>query len=994
MPTPTPDGTSVVAPPLHSQPAHFSSLSPTPPPDPSSASSELNVLHSAASTSFVRVLVLLSCLGGACAFVFCVCIRWSCYKNGVLPAQPWMGQLYTGEYPAPRFVFMLLYNFIPRQHVFAAFVLCWAFSFRKSGREEEEDEVEAFDFTRLVEWKRFLRTVALDICAGCERVIVHFKRPTTSASPSTSTAPPSSVADQPGLSQSLLDNDALSSPVSAPLSVANAATPTATALDGVEKESLAMGALLSCLYFMGSLFVAPLCVLRWYCTPRHRRELFYRLFLWNAAFTLVERVPLLLTIAFGAPTFDLAGVIGPVMRWVGYTESGLATVINGVPRSYIISRLIPCAEFLFLVVVFRPSRIDKRERAVPPRRDQEAEQGAGGDSGLEEGDVERRYSSSAVEPIAFDVAPSDLDQDADAPADTDPTSPASTGPHDDAESPTSASYYDDEEDVAYSPRRIRATLVHWLRRMSNAEQRPSLLWVWLAVYLGIEFGHSALLWWVTIDVSEAVVSTSLEQFSQSRLVFFFATLGPMLLLEQWWHCTSTEHRLAFARRREHESGAGWAHDLHHSSLTGRPCSCHWWRVAVVAWTLSFGFLMFNNELGAAFGRVKGKPDDALLAYTWLVVKFFLFMSLWKIAVMWSASYALPAGGVVAAVFPIQLLEDTWSYIFFTSFAPFSWLFWTLCVVHFVKTLLRDLNVPYLVVNVAVRRLYRLLRPHAPRVARSSADVDVLGLPRGWQTTYDRRLLRHQNFLTFVCAKVIVLSVFAADMLPEYWAGLSSYVITTYITEIDRAFRVVALLWLIGQQVASHGLTLLILQRYEAWQNNGAARDDKQQQGDKDADLPAVELYAAPTTPTADSAAQSRQWDEAKEEVKEEPAGKDLVDESKASLHVDPDADPASPTAMPASFAEPRLSLSSPRSSATIVLALRPADAGGAGGTGSVASMLDVNWRSRVLFFSLAVLRVSVDCVTQAALNKHRYPQAWAPPWGGTPNPDVRCVTGW
>ena len=915
--------------------------------------SGLELWQRSSSSSYSRILLILLVFSFLTSFLYVLVTRLSCSPTTATAPFPTHAQLITGDHPHLRFIVYTLYFYIPKTQAFAAFILCWAFALkpqRSTSRRpsraeggangegaaddeecsEEGEEVEEdgdgsnwLDLTRLSGWTRLFRLMRADAKGGARRIGQHFALPPPPSSSSPTSSPSISPYPTSHLSESLLnDPEAPLPPHPLKLHLKSSSSTSSPSSSSPSPSTSMPAYLLTCLlHLTRALLVSPFLFLRWFASPFTPRAIFYRLFLWNFAYITLKTLPVQILVVYGIPDYGLPPMVQPLMTWLGFnTRFVSAVALGGVSESVhrFFQYLFP---FVLVLLYFRPSRLQRPHE--------------GGHDKPDISKPEPQDSPSSPSSVATDSPCSTLTS---SPVGSLPDSPADGLP---SPSPSGKA----RRRVLPLPPQLRALLA----------RRPSVLGVWFVAFMLLE--AAATLWqgWVMVDWTGSQLYEWRLWLNTNRPIIWFCSLVPALIVEELLHCRSAEHRHAFPAPSKLRSPRGGELS---TPFPSHACSCYWWRVVMLALLVSWGFYTFTILLGGEYGRVKGDPADQFFASTWLVLRFYLFMGLWKACAMWLALYALPAGSSVACIFPIQLTEDVWSCIFFTSFTPWSYLFWLLCVVHFVKTLLRDLNVPFFLLSTASHQLQQFFS-----ISRRNQPRSLPQLSPGWRGSYDRRVLRHQNFLTFVCAKIIVLASLVVDLLPE---SIGSYGLTPLIGETDRLWRVLALCWLIGQQLANHALVLALLK----WLETVERRKAEEQEGE--AASVAAAVVVAPASPRSELAA-GQQAEPSPCAVSSPSAGAQWEEKVQAEcshpspeLHITTDLPPsASPT-----------SPFTPSSSFPSFERHHP----------GVVALLDANWRSHFLFFLLCILRISFETLNSGMGPAHHTTTQSMP--------DARCVTGW
>ena len=155
-------------------------------------------------------------------------------------------------------------------------------------------------------------------------------------------------------------------------------------------------------------------------------------------------------------------------------------------------------------------------------------------------------------------------------------------------------------------------------------------------------------------------------------------------------------------------------------------------------------------------------------------------------------------------------------LIFSSFTPFSSLFFLLAALHAAKTLIRDLD---LVTSALVAIPLLRRSPTSPPLTLRS----LLRATSHWRWTFPRRVLRHQNLLTEVVAKVIVVGCFAADSV-DGGIGPPLMLIDPTLPffglywekqQRERLMIIAGLMYLVLQQCGVHAVTMRLLDVIDA-----------------------------------------------------------------------------------------------------------------------------------------------------------------------------------
>ena len=216
-------------------------------------------------------------------------------------------------------------------------------------------------------------------------------------------------------------------------------------------------------------------------------------------------------------------------------------------------------------------------------------------------------------------------------------------------------------------------------------------------------------------------------------------------------------------------------------------------------------------------------DSSLHQRALTVLTFYGLMLIWQLIVRYVAMHALPRGSSLAVLFPLQLIEDVWADLIFTSFTPFSWSFFVISFLHVSKTFIRDFD------------LLPSILLYLPTLFASTSSASVracLTQSNSWRLAFPRRVLRHQNLVTELCAKVVVVAVLCGDMVGEGVLGPPMMLIDPTVPfngvywdeqKRQRGMIVAALVFLMFQQCVVHAVVLRLLGRID-----GMAQEDKMQ----------------------------------------------------------------------------------------------------------------------------------------------------------------------
>ena len=727
------------------------------------------------SSSYPRVFVLLTSSSFVFALVLSVSIRLSCNPD-VLVASRMLGRRMTGSVVWLRFILQSMRLLLPFPHVFAALLYSYALEFNKRRRNSEERDGQPpsryqpqpnIDLTRAAGWKQLGVEGWTDGKEAAVRVWRYFSHPWTTSSPAARLA----VSE---LSEALREADQADSSSSG--------------------HCRASSCVLSVVDFVCfRLFLCPFYFLRWYVTPLSFRSVFYRLLLRSVVFSACYGWPINIDRAYGVQFY-----LDRLPDWL--QRQGLDVDIamglsNGWPQFFVFQEaFFKCVDLLLLVVWCRPSKVKRRgafdlqnngwlQHLVPA---EEAEQG---EDEVDEQQQQQQQSLGAQK------ARAEAEECCEVRSDDSASVPSSASPS------------------------LLARAVAWLQRALT--RRPSLLWLWVAFYASAVLLPALYELWVTLEWSRTITYAYWTWFGAYHKLILFSSLFPFLFIEHCIHVRGPEHARAFP-----ESAIPWFQQCdtpHHGPSHGEQaspphgehahaalptCSCLLTRLLVLGVVASWYFNDMSSVLMNDYGGVM--KDTSMWSYydlTWRVLSFYCTVMAWKLAVRWVALGALPGATSVVPVFAIQLVEDVWSFLFFTSCAPFSPAFFFVCALHSVKTLGRDLNVPFHVACLLADRVNRLAVRRGGKVA-SSLPVSCMPAP-GWRMTRKRNMMRHQNFLAFTCAKLIVLACFLADLLP---ASMGSYGVSTKLSQMERAGKIVAIVWVVAQQALIHWFTL----RFVTW----------------------------------------------------------------------------------------------------------------------------------------------------------------------------------
>ena len=348
--------------------------------------------------------------------------------------------------------------------------------------------------------------------------------------------------------------------------------------------------------------------------------------------------------------------------------------------------------------------------------------------------------------------------------------------------------------------------------------------VWVPVVCIACFWYAwTVLEWANFPINSLWQAMRLWQITTSTYPLYsflavFTILAAFLLLDAYRHL-------------RHE-----AHLVH--AFTPAGCSCRLPYLLLLCCLLSMDAIVFL--ILAPLSDVIREQYFSTSA-TWLhrvgtIALFYSLMLLWQGMVRYVAMVALPRGSSVAVLFPIQLVEDVWADLIFSSFTPFSPLFFLLAALHACKTLVRDLDLlTSVLVVIPLLRIPRsppspLSPPSSPSSPSSpspypspspSPPLTLRSLLRAtshWRWTFPRRVLRHQNLLTEVVAKVIVVGCFAADSV-DGSIGPPLMLIDPTLPffglywekqQRERLMIIAGLLFLVLQQCGVHVLTMKTL----------------------------------------------------------------------------------------------------------------------------------------------------------------------------------------
>jgi len=215
-------------------------------------------------------------------------------------------------------------------------------------------------------------------------------------------------------------------------------------------------------------------------------------------------------------------------------------------------------------------------------------------------------------------------------------------------------------------------------------------------------------------------------------------------------------------------------------------------------------------------------DSSLHQRTLTVMSFYALMLLWQIIVRYVAMHALPRGSSLAVLFPVMLIEDVWADLIFTSFTPFSLSFFFISTLHTMKTFVRDFD------------LLPSILLYLPTLLASPSTASLracLTQSSGWRLAFPRRVLRHQNLVTELCAKVVVVAVLCGDMVGESVVGPPMMLLDPSLPvdavqwdeqRRQRGMIVAALVFLMILQCVVHAVVLRLL----GWIDGMEHEDDK------------------------------------------------------------------------------------------------------------------------------------------------------------------------
>ena len=739
------------------------------------------------SSSYSRVFLLLTSTSFVFAIACAISIRLSC-DPAVLVASGTIGRRWTGIAVWPRFIVQSLRVLSPVHHAFAALLYSYALAFRRRTGSERDGQLASrhqsaatIDFSTLSGCQQFAVEVGRDTKDAAERLWQYFFQPTST---------PSAAATRPvnGLSESLLDA---------------APSHDVSAMSVVVRSRLT-SAVVSVLYFCRRLLASPFYFLRWYLTPLSFRSVYYRLTVRALITAALHSVPVNIERAYGAHVyFDR---IGYWLYELGLRADIAGGIIDGWVSFFLYHQtLVQWLDLLLLVVWCRASKVEVKPEEITIRGKQQRirRQLSGlvdiGEADEEEAEAEEELNEQQQDNNHSSQQQQQLEEE----------------PAGDAEAKEEVQAADDPARVSLSSR-----LQSWF--WSAVERRPSILWMWAAFYLSALLLPALFNMLVTVEWSGALTSKYYYWFDSRHKFVLYASLFPCLVIEHCLHVRGAEHARAWP-----ESTTSWfkqSHAAEHSHSHSdsdsdsidqsrqhdpchacRPmCSCHLVRLFVLAvvasWCFNDMLAMLMNQYGAVTG------DTSVWSYydiTWRVMYFYATTMMWKLAVRWVALGALPGVTSVVPVFAIQLVEDVWSFLFFTSCEPFSGAFFIVCGLHFVKTLGRDLNAPFWAACFVADRLNRYVK-RSDTV--SSSPISCMPSP-GWRVTRKRSMMRHQNFLAFTCAKLIVLACFVADLLP---GSMGSYGVSPKLSQAQRVGKIVAIAFVVTQQALSHWTVLQLI----------------------------------------------------------------------------------------------------------------------------------------------------------------------------------------
>ena len=835
------------------------------------------------SSSYARVFVLLT----VCSFVFAsllsITIRLSCsptvpVKSGTI------GTRFTGIAVWPRFVVQALRALLPAYHAFAAILYSYALVFKRRTRVELDEQPPSchqcqttIDFSSASGWKQFVLEVGRDARDAAVRVCKHFKQPAYTGR---------SVED---------------SELSAPL---HDSSETAAVV-----HSRLTTFLLSIANFIRCLVVSPFYFSRWFVTPLSFRSIFYRLALRTFLIAAVYGLPLTIERAYGPQAYY--DRIGEWLGELGLDDALAKGVSTGWPSFFLIQEaLLKWIDLLLLAVWCRASKVNVRQEE------------------LSIGSRRRRLRQQVNQVNEADEESDNVEQTEQPQHDTPGADEISEEPH----------VSEDDSSMSLSAR-VQSHLKSVLARC------PSVLWLWMTFYLTALLLPALYNLYITLEWNRIFTRAYWAWFDPQHKFILYATLLPTLFIEHCLHVRGPEHAKAFP-----ESTIPWyqqsqpsEHDCSHSHSDecvhdccprgARPmCSCLLVRLFVLAMVASWAFNDMLGVLRNEYGAVNG--DTAQWSYFdigWRVVSFYATVMMWKLIVRWVALGPLQGAASIVPVFAIQLVEDVWSFLFFTSCDPFSPAFLFVCGLHFIKTLGRDLNVPYWTACFLADRLNKLAVRQWGSIVAGRLPLSCMPSP-GWRLTRNRSLMRHQNFLSFTCAKLIVLACFVADLLPS---SIGSYGVTPELSQEQRGWKIMAIVWVVTQQALSHWTVLRLI----TWLSNR----EREVASAKQVNTDSSDINDAATAHGSSISSSSLVT---------------VLREEEEKTNTD------SRLARPVPMTSPTIR---DRHQALLTL----------------SELVDVHWRYHFLFFAVSVFRVSFETTRYAAAAAHMPPAAF---------PDMRCIS--
>ena len=270
---------------------------------------------------------------------------------------------------------------------------------------------------------------------------------------------------------------------------------------------------------------------------------------------------------------------------------------------------------------------------------------------------------------------------------------------------------------------------------------------------------------------------------------------------------------------------------HHQQLafTAEGCSCRtsYLLLLCVLVSLDSIYYFIVTPFSSIISHSYLALDSSLHERALSVLSFYALMLVWQLIVRYVAMHALPRGSSLAVLFPIMLVEDVWADLIFTSFTPFSLSFFFISLLHLIKTFVRDFD------------LLPSLLLYLPTLVASPSTASLracLTQTSSWRLAFPRRVLRHQNVVTELCAKVVVVAVLCGDMVGEGVLGPPMMLMDPTVPfngvywdaqRRQRGMIVGALLFLMLQQCIVHAAVLRMLGWIDDMDQANKEQDEQQ-----------------------------------------------------------------------------------------------------------------------------------------------------------------------